>query len=127
MKKEECFYCNMNIQVNPDAEKHIFNWHLSGHGESIEDDDEEITRLEAEFNMNCIGIQNPEWVRMLYGAKSEQDKTSVINLICLRVDKLVKEKTKPEDKITAGIEKLRRGYNSLQEYFGSEQRIPHNY
>ena len=84
MKKEECFYCNMGIQVNPDVERHIFNWYLAGHGESIAEDDEEITALEAEFNMYHVEIDNPEW-------------------------------------------QIRQGYNSLQEYLGSEQRIPYNY
>lgn len=124
MKKEECFYCNMGIQANPDVERHIYNWHLSGHGESIAEDDEEITALEAEFNMHHIEIANPEWVKMLYHAKTDYDKTSVINLICTQVNKILEEKKRPEDKIIEGIEQIRQGYNSLQEYLGSEQRIP---
>jgi len=33
LKPEECPYCNMDIEIKPDIDKKIFNWHLSGHNQ----------------------------------------------------------------------------------------------
>lgn len=96
LNKENCPYCDITLEITGDSDRSVFNWHLGGHGESLQDD-EQISVLESEFNMNHIAIENPEWVKMLYGIKSETDKESVVNLICSRVDKLIKELKRTDD------------------------------
>lgn len=92
-KKEECPYCDISLELTGDSDRSVFNWHLSKHGESLADDDYEISKLESEFNTNHIEIENPEWVKKLFHSKSDEEKQEVINLICKNVGELLKEKT----------------------------------
>jgi len=51
LNKENCPYCDITLEITGDSDRSVFNWHLGGHGESLHDD-EQISVLESEFNMN---------------------------------------------------------------------------
>lgn len=51
LKEEECPYCDINIKIEPDIDKSIFNWHLKGHNQIQEfyETNNEIEKLISEY------------------------------------------------------------------------------